>query len=644
MAREVLKLTAVARHFQRGSEILHALEDVNLTIVQGDFVAITGPSGSGKSTLMSIMGCLDRVDQGSVSVLDRVVSDLREDEVAGIRCVSLGFVFQSYHLLADLSALENVALAGLYAGYSKTQAQTRAAELLTQVGLGDRVDHLPSQLSGGQQQRVAIARALFHEHAILLADEPTGALDSKSSADLMTLFHTLNEHGRSIVIVTHDPTVAAACRRNIHVHDGRIVADEQRSSNANSKAEVTVNPAQGARPNLMKDALFSSVALMQRRLTRTFLTLIGTIVGITAVIVIVALGDGAKQAVVATVGSLGSDLIVVMANNRAERALNAAPIKGFSEAEQELILTFPEVRTAVLEMPITRPIAFGGTSTETLVTGTNADFPMVHNWPLADGSFFTAQDERAMAPVIVMGSKVRDRLFIGGSGLGEWVAIGDSYFQVIGIMSDKGASPAGVDLDDIALIPFSSSVLRLGQEREAKFIMAKTEPGADLEHVATDLQEQLNSSRGTPEIVARTLAGIVALELQTRKTLTVLLSALSLISLLVGGVGITNITLISVVERTREIGLRKALGARRNDIAMQFLIETTVTSVVGGVIGVALGMLCVLAMQAVGFPAVFNIYALTAAVAMSAITGAMAGVLPARRAAALHPVEALLTP
>jgi macrolide transport system ATP-binding/permease protein len=644
MALEVLKLTTVARHFQRGSEVIRALEEVNLTIAQGDFVAITGPSGSGKSTLMSVMGCLDRVDQGSVSVLGRAVSDLREDEVASIRCVSLGFVFQSYHLLTDLSALENVALAGLYAGWSKTRAQARAIELLTQVGLGDRVNHLPSQLSGGQQQRVAVARALFHEHAILLADEPTGALDSKASADLMALFHALNEQGRTIVIVTHDPNVAAECRRNIQVHDGRIVADKQRSSKADAIAEVTVDPAQGARPNLVKDALFSSVALMRRRLMRTFLTLIGTIVGITAVIVIVALGDGAKQAVVATVGSLGSDLIVVMADNRAERPLNAAPIKGFSEAEQELILAVPEVRAAVLEMPITRPVAFGGASTETLVTGTNADFPMVHNWPLVEGSFFTAQDERAMAPVMVIGSKVRDRLFAGSSALGEWVAIGDSYFQVIGIMYDKGASPAGVDLDDIALIPFSSSVLRLGQEREAEFIMAKTEQGADLERISTEIQDLLNTARGTPEIAARTLAGIVALELQTRTTLTVLLSALSLISLLVGGVGITNITLISVVERTREIGLRKALGARRSDIAMQFLIETTVTSVLGGAIGVALGMLCVLAMQAVGFPAVFNAYALTAAVAMSAITGAMAGVLPARRAAALHPVEALLTP
>ena len=644
MAREVLKLTTVARHFQRGSEIILALEDVNLTIVQGDFVAITGPSGSGKSTLMSVMGCLDRVDRGSVSVLGRGVSDLREDEVARLRCVSLGFVFQSYHLLADLSALENVALAGLYAGWSKVRAQTRATELLTQLGLGDRVDHLPSQLSGGQQQRVAVARALFHEHAILLADEPTGALDSKSSTDLMSLFRALNEQGRTIVIVTHDPTVAVECRRNIQMLDGRIVADEQRFAKANPIAEVTVNPVQGAQPNLVKDALFSSVALMRRRLLRTFLTLIGTIVGIMAVIVIVALGDGAKQAVVATVGSLGSDLIVLMADNRVERPLNAAPIKGFSVAEQELILAVPEVRTAVLEMPITRTVAFGGTSTDTLVTGTNAEFPMVHNWPVAEGSFFTPHDERAMAPVIVIGSKVRDRLFADNSTLGEWVAIGDSYFQVIGVMYDKGASPAGVDLDDTALIPFSSSVLRLGQEREAQFIMAKTEPGADLERISTEIQDLLNAARGTPEIAARTLAGIVALELQTRQTLTVLLSALSLISLLVGGVGITNITLISVVERTREIGLRKALGARHNDIAMQFLIETTVTSAIGGVIGVALGMLCVLAMQAVGFPAVFNTYALTASVAMSAITGAIAGILPARRAASLHPVEALLTP
>lgn len=643
MTQEVLKLQSVSRIFHRGTETITALDDVSITITQGELVAIIGPSGSGKSTMMSVMGCLDGVDAGQVFVLGQEISAMPEAQIARIRAVSLGFVFQSYHLLADLTALENVALAGLYAGVPKPQAHARAEDLLRQVGLGDRLDHLPTELSGGQQQRVAVARALFHEHSILLADEPTGALDSTSSENLMALFQDLSAAGRTIVIVTHDPDVAAQCHRTVQVKDGRITTDKTTADKTDSPHAPHSPPTTSGVKNLWREALVSALSLMWMRLTRTLLTLIGTIIGITAVIVIVALGDGAKQTVVDTVGSLGRDLIVVMADYGTERPANSGPIQGFSAEEQQTIAALPEIRAAVREMPITRQISAAGRNANTLITGTEADFPIVHNWPLHEGSFFTPEDERAMAPVVVIGTKVKERLFPDQNPIGQWIAIETAFFEVIGVMTSKGANPAGVDLDDVALVPFSSAVLRLGQTRKSQFLMVKTIPDAPLDPISARIESQIITDRGTDEIAARTLASIVELELKARSTLTALLTALGLISLLVGAVGITNITLISVVERTREIGLRKALGARRQDIAVQFLIETTVTSIMGGILGVLLGLLCVVAMQAVGFPAVFNIYAITAAIMMSALTGTLAGVVPARRAAALHPVDALLS-
>ncbi|WP_425072704.1 ABC transporter permease [Sagittula sp. S175] len=640
----VLRLSGVTRVFHRGGEALVALDAVDLSISSGEMVAIIGPSGSGKSTLMGIMGCLDRVDAGRVEVLGHPVSEMPEPDIARIRAVSLGFVFQSYHLLPGLTALENVAIAGLYADVPRERAEARARQLLEQVGLADRMDHRPAQLSGGQQQRVAVARALFHERAILLADEPTGALDSKSSANIMALLHRLNDSGRTIVIVTHDPKVAETCGRVIRVEDGKIIAHSATAAAPPPPQETGVPqqaPSQAGR--LLRDSFASSLTLMRSRLTRTLLTLVGIVIGITAVIVIVALGDGAKQAVVQTVGSLGRNLIVVMPDD-ADRPANAEPIPLFTEEERAEVAALDLVQAAVLEMPQTRPVGFQTRATETLVTSTGPDFPLVHDWTVAQGDFFDERDALGMAPVIILGKKVAEQLFPDSDPIGQWMTVDSAFLEVIGVMSEKGANPAGVDLDDVALIPFSTAVLRLGQDRTAQYIMTKTAPGADLDAVSGQIDALLVDMRGQDQAAARTLAGIVSLELQAKSTLTALLAALSMISLVVGAVGITNITLIGVVERTREIGLRKALGARRKDIARQFLVETTVMSVVGGGLGVLFGLLCVLAMKMVGFPAIYNVSAIGAALAMSAVTGILAGVVPARRAAALHPVEALLSP
>ncbi|MCG8610557.1 MAG: ABC transporter permease [Pseudomonadales bacterium] len=643
----MFKLTDISRHYLLGGELVHALKNVSLDIQQGEFVAIIGASGSGKSTLMNILGCLDRADKGHVEILGQDVVELTDIELAMLRSTRVGFIFQNYHLLPGLSAMENVTLAGLYAGYSKDVAQKRAQKLLEEVGLGGRLTHLPSQLSGGQQQRVAVARALFHNNAAILADEPTGALDSQSTQDLLNIFRTLNEQGRTIVLITHDPAVAAIANRIITIEDGCISGDRV-TENSLSKVEsftnestiISVNSDRRSDSLMIYESITATLHLMRRHLTRTILTLFGIMIGIAAVIFIVALGDGARKAVVDTIASLGRNLIVVMTDD-SEHEPNAPAIQHFTMEERDEIASIPGVSVAVLEMPVSRTVKAGSRTTSTLVTGTEANFPQVHDWPVWRGGFFSEQDERSISAVAVLGRKVAEKLFPQDDALGKTITIESSLFDVIGIMSSKGASPAGIDLDDIVLISFSSAILRLGQERRAEYIMVKTAHWAEPQTVSMQIENRLDSLRNGHEAAARTLNNIVAMELKTKDTLTTLLAALSLISLIVGAVGITNITLIGVVERTREIGLRKAIGARRSDIALQFLIETGVLAAIGGLGGIALGLLCIAGAAMVGFPVVFNPAALLASLIVATLTGVAAGVVPARRAAALNPVTAL---
>ncbi len=220
----MLQVRHLVKHYHLGGQTVRALDDVSLTIHEGEMVALRGPSGSGKSTLMNILGCLDRPDSGSYELAGQDVARLSNNRLADIRNVHIGFVFQNFNLLARATALDNVELPLHYAG--RRDARAKAMDALRMVGLADRHHHRPNQLSGGQRQRVAIARAVVHEPAILLADEPTGALDSHTGEEILDLFKTLNRQGRTIILVTHDPNVALHCKREIVLHDGKILADK----------------------------------------------------------------------------------------------------------------------------------------------------------------------------------------------------------------------------------------------------------------------------------------------------------------------------------------------------------------------------------------------------------------------------------
>jgi putative ABC transport system ATP-binding protein len=225
----VIRIERLARRYRVGGETIHALRDVDLVVHRGEYVAITGPSGSGKTTLMNLLGCLDTADDGRYWLDGRLVSDLREAELARLRNRAIGFVFQTFALLPRATALQNVELPLVYAGVHRHERRERAQRALAEVGLAERLTHRPNELSGGQRQRTAIARALVTDPALLLADEPTGNLDSATGTEILALFRRLNSAGRTVVLITHEPEVAAEARRVLRIRDGRIVSDESRT-------------------------------------------------------------------------------------------------------------------------------------------------------------------------------------------------------------------------------------------------------------------------------------------------------------------------------------------------------------------------------------------------------------------------------
>lgn len=225
MAQPIIDIKGITRDFPLGDEIIHVLKGIDLTINKGEYVALMGPSGSGKSTLMNLLGCLDTPTSGTYILNGKVVSQMHDDELAEIRNKEIGFVFQTFNLMPRTTALDNVALPMVYAGFSKSERNERATEVLTQVGLADRMDHKPNQLSGGQRQRVAVGRALVNKPSIILADEPTGNLDSKTSLEIMGLFNDIHTKGNTVILVTHEEEIAAYAHRVIRLRDGIIESD-----------------------------------------------------------------------------------------------------------------------------------------------------------------------------------------------------------------------------------------------------------------------------------------------------------------------------------------------------------------------------------------------------------------------------------
>lgn len=639
----LIELDRISRIYVQGGEELAVLKEISLIIGSGEFVAIVGQSGSGKTTLMNILGCLDRPSRGAYKVKGRNVADMDADALSTLRREVFGFVFQRYNLLSGLNAVENVSMPAMYAGMDKDGRQNRGAELLTRLGLSDRLGYTPGQLSGGQQQRVSIARALMNGGEIILADEPTGALDSKSGQDVLTLLRELHAAGHTIILITHDPGIAATAERIITLRDGAVISDEV--SAGREKAVLLETDA----PKVISDKpsrmpIGAAVGLAARSLRdnrfRTILTLLGIIIGVASVVTMLALGSGAKEKVLASIERMGSDLIMVRPAPTSSRS-SSGSVRLVDEDIVALRL-LPGVSGAVGETSGSVSVRYQEADYETTYTGTGVDKPVVANWRLAAGEFFTAHDVSVSSPVVVLGQTVVNHIYPPGvNPVGTYVMIRNVPFLVIGVMQVKGASAFGTDEDDVLLVPVTTARLRLMGQKYLRSAIIKAEKGADMDALQAAIGAVLLERHGTEDFRVLNTASIMEAASESQNTLTVLLGSVAAISLLVGGIGVMNIMLVSVVERTREIGIRMACGARRTDIMTQFITEALMVCALGGVLGVVLGLLAALVAQYYGAAVAYSAFPALLALSCSFATGLIFGFAPARKASLLDPVAAL---
>jgi len=640
----LIELRDIRKRFPGGDEDVEVLHGISLTIEAGECVAIMGSSGSGKSTLMHLLGCLDRASEGEYRFAGQDVNAMDHQELAWLRREMFGFVFQSYHLIGTASAWENVALPAIYAGMHRDERKARAQALLTDLGLGERLDHRPNQLSGGQQQRVSIARALMNGGRVILADEPTGALDSQSGEAVMAHLTGLADRGHTVILITHDPEVAAHADRIIELHDGNIVADTRhRPARATAETPTALAPPAESglpEPGEIPEAVTMALRSLRANWLRTLLTLLGIVIGVGAVVVMLAIGQGAKQDVVARIGDMGTNLLVIRPDRGQQRSADGV-VATLVPEDAKALESLPNVRVAVPEISGSATARALGRDVTTSVKAVSSAYPTLRDWERSAGIFFNADDEARYAPVAVIGETVRANLFPDTDPLGQFVLLNSIPFQVIGVMSEQGATNWGDDQDDVVFVPLSTGTLRLFGQNYLRSITLAVEDMAAIDATEQAAVDLLVERHGTKDVRVFNMASLLDMISDTQNTLTMLLGSIAAISLLVGGIGVMNIMLVSVTERIHEIGIRMATGARQRNILQQFLTEAVVVSALGGIIGVLGGVAVGLLLKVLGLPILFSATVAAAAFLCAAVIGLVFGFAPALKAARLNPVEAL---
>lgn len=639
----LIKIRDLSRHFKSGETTVKALASINLDIYPGEFVAIMGQSGSGKSTLMNILGCLDRATSGLYRVSGQDVAGLDPDELAALRRDTFGFIFQRYNLLSTASAEENVEIPAIYAGLPRHERQTRARALLADLGLGERGHHRPNQLSGGQQQRVAIARALMNDPPVILADEPTGALDSKSSGDVMALLKRLNEDGRTVIVITHEEQVAAHARRIIRIEDGKITSDR-----GPAEPQASIPDTKGARQHEggtlvtgTYESTKTAMRALRANLFRTALTLLGIIIGVAAVITMLAVGEGSKQSVLDRISSMGTNLLNIRPGAPGVRSSGDMATLIPDDAKA-IMAQISNIVAVVPERSGRKTVRVDNVDESISIEGVGASFPLARDWAVQKGFFFTEGDVASYAAVIVLGSTAAETFFpYGEDPVGRYVMVGNIPFHVIGVMVSKGAAPWGEDQDNTGWVPYTTALVRLFGSNYLNSITVKVDDVNLIDQTEQDITELLKVRHQTEDFRVRSSTSFLEMATETQNTLTILLGAVAAISLLVGGIGVMNIMLVSVVERTREIGIRMATGARRRDIMLQFNIEAAVVCTIGGILGVLIGVGAGYALALFEVNVAFTPGPAILAFSCAVGTGLLFGYLPARQAAHLDPVVAL---
>lgn len=643
--RPIIRLRGIGKDYVIGDEAVSVLRGIDLDIWRGDYVAIVGASGSGKSTLMNLIGCLDHPTRGSYEYDGRDVSGLDTDALAQLRREHFGFIFQRYQLLGSLSAVGNVEIPAIYAGTEAGKRLPRAQDLLTRLGLGNRLNNRPSQLSGGQQQRVSVARALMNGGEVILADEPTGALDSVSGTELLHLFDDLHRRGHTIVVITHDPDVAARASRIIQIRDGAIQSDS-RPGPPETPAAVLERPAparggSAALAGRIVEAARMAVRALAAHRLRSFLTMLGIIIGIASVVSVVALGKGSQEKVLSGISALGTNTITIRPGSGFGDRM-ASRIRTLVVADAVALAAQPFTASVSPEIVTQKSATLGAITTSVSLRGVSAGYFDVGGFALREGMLIDRAMIDARAQVAVLDAEATKAFFPqGGPVLGKTILIGKVPLRIIGRVeaTSSGFGPTQVRV----FTPFTTASVRITGSNTINSIAVKvadTVTMADAEGQISALIEQRHGKKDFFLQNADTIRNTIT---QTTQTMTILVAAIALISLVVGGIGVMNIMLVSVTERTAEIGVRVAVGARRSDIVAQFLIEAVLICLLGGLLGVALAMVAGSAFNAfqTAMKLSFSIPVAALAFLCSSLIGVSFGFLPARAAARLDPVEAL---
>ncbi|HEY1393254.1 MAG TPA: ATP-binding cassette domain-containing protein [Methylibium sp.] len=664
----LIELHGVERHYRLGDNDVAALAGVSLDIEAGEYVAIVGQSGSGKSTLMNVLGCLDKPSAGHYRIAGRDTSALEPDELAALRREHFGFIFQRYHLLGHLDARANAALPAVYTGERAHVRLGRAHELLERLGLGERLHHKPNELSGGQQQRVSIARALMNGGQVILADEPTGALDSASGAEMLRLLGELNARGHTVIIVTHDASVAAQARRVITMKDGRVVSDADTPAGHVPAAPRFIQPARSTRLQRAlvqwREAAQTAWAALRGSRLRTALSMLGISIGIASVVSIVALTSAARHSIESDVASFMSGRIAVWRGNSGLPP--GSQPKPFLPAEIDSLRGLPGVIGANLERQAQLTARQGSRDALIFTRSAAAQTLKARKLKIIEGRYFNPLDLNDSAQVVVIDKKARDALFKKGEpplGRSLMLTLGGTPDAAAAIATPGAAAPAWAALPVTVIGVVDSDAAVLSGENWLGEVLIpegtfsrKIDARADYDHFDLLLNPGTPPDRVRAQIVhrLRALHGVEDFstwngEEEFRKftnitaSLAAVFAGVAAIALIVGGVGVMNIMLVSVSERTREIGIRMAVGARRSDVLLQFLVEAVLLCCLGGLVGVALSWLAALGFNHAQRQLHVSVSwdALLVAFVVSSGVGLLFGTLPARRAAGLSPVDAL---
>lgn len=646
MMPALLELNEVSRLYTNGEEETIVLNKVSLTINAGEMVAIIGASGSGKSTLMNILGCLDKPSSGEYKVAGQSVAKMEGDQLAALRREHFGFIFQRYHLMTHLTAEQNVEIPAIYADKNATQRKERARELLTRLGLGDRVDYRPNQLSGGQQQRVSIARALMNGGEVILADEPTGALDSHSGKEVMSILKQLNEQGHTVIIVTHDPLIAAQAKRIIEIKDGKIINDNCHQTMASKvKKETTPVLTSSYLEQIFgrfTQALDMAWRAMVVNKVRTLLTMLGIIIGIASVVTIIVIGDAAKSMVLADIKAIGSNTIDIY------------PGKDFGSdsPEDRQSLTLQDVfalKQQSYVQAVTPQVQFstrlrrGNQDSPASVAGVSDDYFTVYAMKFSQGRSFTPDMIQRQAQVVVIDENTRQRFFpTKKEVIGEQIIIRNIPSTIVGVIAEK-KSAFGNGQSLKVWVPYSTLNSRILNRSYLDSITVRATEGYDASVAEQQIIRLLTIRHGKKDIFTYNLDSFIKAAESTTQTMQLFLTLVAVISLVVGGIGVMNIMLVSVTERTREIGIRMAVGARASDVMQQFLIESVLVCLAGGLLGIGLsfGIAMVASIMLPDWHFVFQPIALVSAFICSTAIGVIFGFLPARSAAKMNPIDAL---